>query len=714
MLAYARSCRSARLSLSALLAVVAVGLFGPAVADAALPGSVYTETNATGNNQVVVFSRGANGALTETSRTATGGNGRAANAPFNTANLDSQGAVELSDDQHLVFAVNAGSDTLSSFRVKPGGGLDLVGSVATGDVPFSVDSHGDLVYVLNENDSTIQGYRASDSGQLTPIPGSLKPLSDPANFAEEIRFDRSGRVLTVTHRTQAGAAPADRIDTFVLGSDGTPSPAAANAAIGAGGAGFLPFGFDYDGNGHAIVTNAGDGSISSYLLNATTGALTFIDNEVTAGSTPCWLVITPDSKFAFSGDSGSDVVTRLQIAADGTLTELGQTAVPGSGVAADVTLSPDGQFLTVLVPTENATATSQTDTYFVGTNGSLTLLAPGGQSSANLPGGVSGLAASAADSSAPDTAITTGPAAGSATNDNTPTFEFDTVPAAEPNPSFTCSVDGGAASACAPPFTTPTLAEGTHTFSVTASDFGGNTDATAATRSFTVDTTAPQTTIDAGPPNGSTTNDVTPQFDFSSSEPGSTFKCTVDVAAAVPCTSPFTTAKLSDGAHVFAVEATDAVGNPDPTPAVRTFKVQHLLKHPGCPLTGTQLVGTSGNNSLNGTSGGDLIFGLGGQDSLRGRAGQDCLYGGTGNDTLNGDAGADRLYGDSGADKLTDSNGLDVFSGGSGNDQINSRDKNRAGRRLRDVVNCGTGRHDVARVDRADRVSRSCERILRR
>lgn len=635
MLASASPRRSARLFVCAVFAIAALGLLGPAAADAALPGSVYTQTNAVASNQMVVFTRGATGALTETSRTSTGGNGRTNNAPFSTSNLDSQGGVDLSDGQHLVFAVNAGSDTLSSFRVKPGGGLELVGSVATGDAPFSVDSHGDLVYVLNEDDGTIQGYRASDAGQLTPIPGSVEPLSVTGSgaAAAQIGFDPSGKVLTVTHRLTAPAAPADRIDTFVLGSDGTPSAAIANAATGAAVSNFIPFGFDYDGNGHLLVTNAGDASVSSYQLNTATGALTFIDNVGTGGSNPAWLVISPDSKFAFAGDSGADVVSRLQIAAAGSLTALAPAAaVPGSGVAADVALSPDGDFLTALVPTMNNTATSQTDTYSVGANGSLTLVNPGGQTTANLPGGVTGLAVSDADASPPDTAITAGPAAGSATNDNTPTFDFDTVPASEPNPSFSCAIDGGAATACVPPFTTPALAEGEHTISVAASDFGGNADATPATRSFSVDSTPPE----------------------------------------------------------------------------------RLLKHPGCRLTGTQIVDTNGSNSLTGTSGIDLMFGLGGNDVMRGRANRDCLYGGSSNDRLNGGTGGDFLFGGSGADELTDNSGRDSFSGASGTDRINSRDKSRAGRRARDRVRCGSGRRDVALVDRRDIVARDCERIRRR
>src|SRR4029079_5018647 len=117
------------------------------------------------------------------------------------------------------------------------------------------------------------------------------------------------------------------------------------------------------------------------------------------------------------------------------------------------------------------------------------------------------------------------------------------------------------------PQTTGTLSDGGHTYQVRAKDAATNVDPTPASRSFTVDTTPPQTAIDSGP--SGTTNDPTPSFGFSSSEFGSTFECRVDSAGFAACPSPFTSNQLSDGAHVFEVRARDAATNVDPTPASR-------------------------------------------------------------------------------------------------------------------------------------------------
>ncbi|HEX2578255.1 MAG TPA: Ig-like domain-containing protein, partial [Aquihabitans sp.] len=171
------------------------------------------------------------------------------------------------------------------------------------------------------------------------------------------------------------------------------------------------------------------------------------------------------------------------------------------------------------------------------------------------------------DTTPPDTTISSGP--NGVVADNTPTFGF----ASEPGATFECSVDSAAFGPCSGPgatHTTGVLTDGPHSFAVQATDQSGNTDPSPATRSFTVDATAPDTTLVGGP--SGTTTDSTPTFTFSS-EAGATFECQVDGGAYAPCTSPFTPATLADGAHTFSVRAKDAVGNTDGTPATRAFTV---------------------------------------------------------------------------------------------------------------------------------------------
>ena len=88
-----------------------------------------------------------------------------------------------------------------------------------------------------------------------------------------------------------------------------------------------------------------------------------------------------------------------------------------------------------------------------------------------------------------------------------------------------------------------------------------------------VDTYPPETTIDSGPADGATLSSGDASFAFSSSEPDSTFWCSLDGGAYAACTSPMAPATLSEGQHTFAVVATDAAANNDPTPATRIFTV---------------------------------------------------------------------------------------------------------------------------------------------
>ena len=170
------------------------------------------------------------------------------------------------------------------------------------------------------------------------------------------------------------------------------------------------------------------------------------------------------------------------------------------------------------------------------------------------------------DNTAPNTTIDSSPADPS--NDATPTFGFSST---ETGSTFECRVDGGSWTACTTPHTTAALGEGSHTFDVRATDVAGNTDATPASQTWTIDLTAPNTSIDSAPP--ALDGDATPTFAFSSADTGATFECRIDGGSWTPCTSPHTTAALTDGGHTFDVRAVDAAGNDDATPASHTWSI---------------------------------------------------------------------------------------------------------------------------------------------
>jgi Bacterial TSP3 repeat len=175
------------------------------------------------------------------------------------------------------------------------------------------------------------------------------------------------------------------------------------------------------------------------------------------------------------------------------------------------------------------------------------------------------------DTTPPETSISSGPSGTVATS--AASFGFSSSESAS---TFSCRVDAGSWSSCSSPKAYADLANGSHTFDVRATDGAGNTDASPASRTWTVnvppaDTTAPNTTIDSGP--SGTVASGSASFGFSSSEAGSSFQCRLDAGTWGSCTSPKAYSSLTNGSHTFDVRATDGAGNTDASPASRTWTV---------------------------------------------------------------------------------------------------------------------------------------------
>ena len=184
------------------------------------------------------------------------------------------------------------------------------------------------------------------------------------------------------------------------------------------------------------------------------------------------------------------------------------------------------------------------------------------------------------DVTPPETTIDSGPGEGETIETDSATFTFSSN---EAGASFDCTLDAGPPEECDSGSATFTgLAEGPHEFSVSATDPApfSNVDPTPATRTFTVDTTAPDTTIDSGPSGTITTDQAT--FTFSGDPASDTAKiqCRIDAGDFADCTSPKTFTGLSDGPHTATFRAEDAAGNQDATPATRTFTVDTSVDPP--------------------------------------------------------------------------------------------------------------------------------------
>ena len=163
------------------------------------------------------------------------------------------------------------------------------------------------------------------------------------------------------------------------------------------------------------------------------------------------------------------------------------------------------------------------------------------------------------DTTAPDTTIDRAP--GEFSSDRQATFRFSSD---DPTATFLCRIDDGDQRPCSSPLV-QALPDGAHSFSVRAIDAAGNTDDSPAEQLFTIDTVAPDTTLDTKPP--AADNSVLAIFKFSSPDPSAAFACALDGGAYAPCKTGDAFGPIGDGSHAFSVRAFDRAGNADATPA---------------------------------------------------------------------------------------------------------------------------------------------------
>ena len=136
------------LALAALVALVSLAAATAAQASSLRGnGALYVLSNGAAGNSVLAYARNDDGSLTAAGSYATGGSGTG-------AGLGDQGALVLTADGLRLFAVNAGSASVSEFQVT-GNSLKLRSVVpSNGQTPLSATVHGDLLYVLTGSGST--------------------------------------------------------------------------------------------------------------------------------------------------------------------------------------------------------------------------------------------------------------------------------------------------------------------------------------------------------------------------------------------------------------------------------------------------------------------------------------------------------------------------------------------------------------------------------
>ena len=309
-------------------------------------GAVYTSTDEL-TNRVIAYYRDSDGSLVEAGRFPTGGSGSGLGSLFG------QGGVILSGREpgarvgtganHLLFAVNAGSNSISVFRVEKNELVLVETEPSNGIKPISLTLYQDVLYVLHQTSGSISGFNVTSKGELTPIAGSTRTIAGgPTSNPAQVGFSNDGSTLVVSER-ETGL-----LNSFVF--DKRTGLTGTNNVITASGQ--EPFGFEFDNRNHLFLTDGffvapGLGGASSYDLTKTSQLVPISGDVKNGGTDTCWLIVTNDGRFVYTHSFGDSRLSSYKIDPQGNLV-LFQSIAALTGVGPggfDIALTIGSQFL---------------------------------------------------------------------------------------------------------------------------------------------------------------------------------------------------------------------------------------------------------------------------------------------------------------------------------------------------------------------------------
>ncbi len=229
----------------------------------------------------------------------------------------------------FAYTANAGSNTISICSAPPGyGPVQQVGTVATGNYPVSVavDPSNRFVYAANEHDPSISAYSIDQaSGLLTAVPGSPFAVESSAVSPYCVTIDPFSRFVYVVNTTS------NNISAFTINSSTGALTLVPGGPFATGG---NPNSIIVDPRGKFVYTanNADSGAtggntISAFLINQSTGALTPVSGGPYAAVGPQSVAIDPLGKFLYIANQNNNTIGAYSIdPATGAL-----TGVPGQG-----------------------------------------------------------------------------------------------------------------------------------------------------------------------------------------------------------------------------------------------------------------------------------------------------------------------------------------------------------------------------------------------
>jgi hypothetical protein len=302
--------------------------------------AVFIETNVPRGNEVVAYARATDGTLQLAKSYATGGRGIAL-AGAAVDRLASQGALAYDASASLLVAVNAGSNTITTFQVS-GDVLSRRRVLPAGGTPVSVATHGNEVEVLDAAGTGALTAFAVEGGELVAVPGSTRDLGLAAgatpqflNTPGEVAFSPDGADVVVTTKANGGA-----IDVFPVSADGQLSAKPVRSLAAAA----VPFGFVFDGHGRLVVTEAATSTVTSYAIDPD-GTLTSGSSVSDGEKALCWIVGA--GHFFFGANAGSADLSAFSIGPLGQVQLVSASAGQTDAGPIDLASTAGGAFLYV-------------------------------------------------------------------------------------------------------------------------------------------------------------------------------------------------------------------------------------------------------------------------------------------------------------------------------------------------------------------------------
>ena len=240
----------------------------------------------------------------------------------------------------MLIAVNAGSDSVSTFRVD-GDRLVREGVVPSGgQFPTSVAVRNGLVYVLNAGGAgTLQGFRIQGDS-LRAIPDSARSLGldngNPPNFLTapgQVGFTpNTGQLIVTTKASGTGAT----VDVFRVDRDGrlSENPTQTQSATP------VPFAFTFTPSGRLAMGEAGASFVTTYAVESN-GELSDPRSQTDNQTALCWILRVGD--FYYVSNTGSNNLSAYTISAEGQPSLVGEDGIVATTKPGPIDLtSPSG------------------------------------------------------------------------------------------------------------------------------------------------------------------------------------------------------------------------------------------------------------------------------------------------------------------------------------------------------------------------------------